>query len=52
MRKKTHLQMGILGLFGLFLTFRREIHEFTRIDRDQEPEEEMIKQIQTRHQQA
>jgi hypothetical protein len=32
MRKKTHLKMLLLGLFGVFLTYRKEIHELTRID--------------------
>jgi hypothetical protein len=32
MHKKTHLKMLLLGIAGALLTFRREIHEFTRIE--------------------
>lgn len=41
MKKKTHLKMLILGMLGAFLTFRREIHEFTRIDLEDKEEAEL-----------
>jgi hypothetical protein len=28
MKKTTHFKMGAFGVFGLLLTFRKEIHEF------------------------
>jgi hypothetical protein len=38
MRKKTHIKMLIFGLVGLFLTFRKEIHDFTRIEHEDKDE--------------
>lgn len=35
MRKKMHFKMLVLGVIGGLLTFRREIHEYTRIDIDE-----------------
>lgn len=46
MRKKTHLKMLLLGIMGGLLTFRREIHEFTRIELDDKEEEAFLSQLQ------
>ena len=35
-----HFKMLALGLFGLFLTFRREIHDYARIEDQNDKEEE------------
>jgi hypothetical protein len=41
MRRKTHVKMMLLGLVGLFLTFRREIHDLARIDHEDKEEIEL-----------
>ena len=48
MRKTTHVKMFILGLVGAFLTFRKEIHDFTRIEHEDREEEE-LKKIQQKY---
>lgn len=40
-----HLKMGFLGLLGLFLTFRKELHDYTRIEGEDRDEQE-LKHIQ------
>ena len=45
MRKTTHLKIFMLGVFGAFLTFRKEIHDFTRIDIVDTEETELEKQL-------
>ena len=43
MRKKTHIKMLLLGVLGALLTFRKEIHDLTRIDWEDKEEEELEK---------
>lgn len=45
MRKKIHVKMLILGVLGALLTFRRQIHEYTRIDIDEKEEKELDEQL-------
>ena len=49
MNKKMHFKMLALGLFGLFLTFRREIHDYARIEDQNDKEEEELRALNIKY---